>query len=62
MRRPTLWINISKFIFQSKKGFFGPRVPVDNLEVNLVAINYFKMQDRFDFKEVVVVSPDAGGV
>jgi ribose-phosphate pyrophosphokinase len=23
------------------QGFFGPRVPVDNLEANLVALNYF---------------------
>jgi ribose-phosphate pyrophosphokinase len=27
-----------------------------------VAINYFKHQNTFDFKNLVVVSPDAGGV
>ena len=44
------------------QGFFGPRVPVDNLEANLVALNYFLEQHRTPMKDVVVVSPDAGGV
>jgi len=44
------------------QGFFGPRVPVDNLEANLVALNYFVEQKRFPLKDIVVVSPDAGGV
>ena len=44
------------------QGFFGPRVPVDNLEANLVALNYFVEQNRTPLKDVVVVSPDAGGV
>lgn len=44
------------------QGFFGPRVPVDNLEANLVAMNYFVEQTKFPLKDVVVVSPDAGGV
>ena len=29
------------------QGFFGPRVPVDNLEANLVAQNYLKLQNKF---------------
>lgn len=44
------------------QGFFGPRVPVDNLEANLVAMNYFVEQQKFPLRDVVVVSPDAGGV
>lgn len=44
------------------QGFFGPRVPVDNLEANLVAMNYFVEQKKFPLKDIVVVSPDAGGV
>lgn len=41
------------------QGFFGPRVPVDNLEAQIVGLEYFatKKLDR-----PVVVSPDAGGV
>jgi ribose-phosphate pyrophosphokinase len=44
------------------KGFFGPRVPVDNLEANLVYLNYLRHQKDFDLGDVTVVSPDAGGV
>ncbi|MCL4122454.1 UNVERIFIED_CONTAM: hypothetical protein GTU68_038899 [Idotea baltica] len=44
------------------QGFFGPRVPVDNLEANLVALNYFIEQTKIPLKDLVVVSPDAGGV
>lgn len=44
------------------QGFFGPRVPVDNLEANLVALNYFAEQKKIPLKDIVVVSPDAGGV
>lgn len=41
------------------QGFFGPRVPVDNLECSIVAINYFK---KLNLSNTVIVSPDAGGV
>ncbi|EGR27076.1 phosphoribosylpyrophosphate synthetase, putative [Ichthyophthirius multifiliis] len=44
------------------QGFFGPRVPVDNLEANLVALNYFVQQTDLTLNNIVVVSPDAGGV
>jgi ribose-phosphate pyrophosphokinase len=44
------------------QGFFGPRVPVDNLEANLVAMNYFVEQKTIPMKNIVVISPDAGGV
>lgn len=44
------------------QGFFGPRVPVDNLEANLVALNYFVEQKKIPLKDIAVVSPDAGGV
>jgi len=37
-------------------------VPVDNLEANLVAMNYFVEQKKFPLKDIVVISPDAGGV
>lgn len=44
------------------QGFFGPRVPCDNLEAQQVAMNYFKYQQAVNLDNVVVVSPDAGGV
>lgn len=45
------------------QGFFGPAVPVDNLEAQIIMVesllgsNYIK-----DFNNLVIVSPDAGGV
>lgn len=41
------------------QGFFGPRVPVDNLEGGIVGIDHFGGKDLHN---PVVVSPDAGGV
>ena len=41
------------------QGFFGPRVPVDNLECSIVALNYVR---KLELVNPVVVSPDAGGV
>lgn len=44
------------------QGFFGPRVPVDNLEANEVGLNYLKEDKDINFQDLVIVSPDAGGV
>ncbi|KAH0476062.1 MAG: uncharacterized protein KVP18_001535 [Porospora cf. gigantea A] len=41
------------------QGFFGPRVPVDNLEASVIGQDYFATKG---LKNVVIVSPDAGGV
>ena len=41
------------------QGFFGPRVPVDNLDGGTVGASYF---GDMDLNNPVVVSPDAGGV
>lgn len=41
------------------QGFFGPRVPVDNLDGGTVGVSYF---GDMDLVNPVVVSPDAGGV
>ena len=41
------------------QGFFGPRVPVDNLDGGMVGVSYFGDKDLHN---PVVVSPDAGGV
>ena len=41
------------------QGFFGPRVPVDNLDGGTVGVHYFAGKRLVD---PVVVSPDAGGV
>ncbi len=41
------------------QGFFGPRVPVDNLDGGMVGISYF---GDMDLVNPVIVSPDAGGV
>jgi ribose-phosphate pyrophosphokinase len=42
------------------QGFFGPRVPVDNLAGGPVGVEYFAKNVKLD--NPVVVSPDAGGV
>ena len=41
------------------QGFFGPRVPVDNLDGGTVGVSYFGDMDLIN---PVIVSPDAGGV
>lgn len=41
------------------QGFFGPRVPVDNLDAAQVGVKYFAFKG---LENAVVVSPDAGGV
>ena len=41
------------------QGFFGPRVPVDNLDAGTVGVKYFINKG---LTNPVVVSPDAGGV
>lgn len=41
------------------QGFFGPRVPVDNLDGGKVGVDYFADKE---LQNPVVVSPDAGGV
>ena len=41
------------------QGFFGPRVPVDNLDGGMVGVSHF---GDMDLVNPVVVSPDAGGV
>ena len=41
------------------QGFFGPRVPVDNLDAANVGVKYFASKGLVN---PVVVSPDAGGV
>ena len=41
------------------QGFFGPKVPVDNLDGACVAVDYFLKKDLLG---PVIVSPDAGGV
>jgi len=42
------------------QGFFN--VPVDNLMALPIFISYFKSLDNIDFRDIVVVAPDAGGV
>jgi ribose-phosphate pyrophosphokinase len=41
------------------QGFFGPRVPVDNLDGGIVGLDHFGGKDLHN---PVIVSPDAGGV
>ena len=41
------------------QGFFGPRTPVDNLYATPIALSYFATRQ---LQNIVVVSPDAGGV
>lgn len=41
------------------QGFFGPRVPVDNLDGGMVGVSYF---GDMDLVNPCIVSPDAGGV
>ena len=46
------------------QGFFSPRVPADNLDGSVVLLNYITDKEHMfaDPDNVVVVSPDAGGV
>lgn len=44
------------------QGFFGPKVPVDNLDGGQVGVAYFGAVKRAQLKNPVIVSPDAGGV
>lgn len=41
------------------QGFFGPRVPVDNLDAGIIGVSYF---GALGLRNPVIVSPDAGGV
>ncbi len=41
------------------QGFFGPRVPVDNLDAGTIGVNYFLSKKLVN---PVIISPDAGGV
>lgn len=41
------------------QGFFGPRVPVDNLEAQIIGLEHFT---SMHLHKPVIVSPDAGGV
>jgi ribose-phosphate pyrophosphokinase len=41
------------------QGFFGPRIPVDNLIAGIVAVPHFQ---SIDLINPVIISPDAGGV
>ena len=42
------------------QGFFGPRVPVDNLDGGMVGVHYFG--GKKEMVNPVVVAPDSGGV
>lgn len=45
------------------QGFFGPSVPVDNLEAQIIMVeSVLNSKDIKDFNNLVIVSPDAGGV
>ena len=45
------------------QGFFGPSVPVDNLESQIIMVeSLLKSSLVKDFNNLVIVSPDAGGV
>lgn len=45
------------------QGFFGPSVPVDNLEAQIIMVESL-MKNNYvsEFNNLVIVSPDAGGV
>jgi len=42
------------------QGFFGPRVPVDNMDGGMVGVKYFG--EKMELHNPTIVSPDAGGV
>ena len=45
------------------QGFFGPSVPVDNLEAQILMVEYLLNSKLIeDYNNLVIVSPDAGGV
>lgn len=43
------------------QGFFSPRIPVDNLEGQLIGIQYF-LNKGLPLEDFVIVSPNARGV
>ncbi len=45
------------------QGFFGPSVPVDNLEAQILMVDYLMNNKMIkDYNKLIIVSPDAGGV
>lgn len=49
--------------YDSFQGFFGPNVPVDNLEAQMIMVEFLLNSNLVsDYNKLVVVSPDAGGV
>lgn len=45
------------------QGFFGPSVPVDNLEAQIIMVEHILKSNLIeDYNNLVIVSPDAGGV
>ena len=45
------------------QGFFGPSVPVDNLEAQILMVDYLMNKQLIkDYNKLIIVSPDAGGV
>ena len=45
------------------QGFFGPSVPVDNLEAQILMVDYLMKKELIkDYNKLIIVSPDSGGV
>ena len=45
------------------QGFFGPSVPVDNLEAQILMVDYLMKTELIkDYNKLIIVSPDSGGV
>jgi len=45
------------------QGFFSCMVPVDNIEAQIIMVNYLLKSNLVtDYNKLVIVSPDAGGV
>lgn len=54
-----VWMSLHLCVLCVRQGFFGPRVPVDNLDAGVIGVDYFADKSLVN---PVIISPDAGGV
>lgn len=63
------WIGLDRLITLDLhcaqiKGFFSPKIPIENLETAVLAVNYFEHHPEIlaNRDKIAIISPDANGV